>query len=90
MTSAERQRACRQRQQAAAKARRTAVLAAYAHPEGKPTKDLLEALGMYMANLEDPRKLADRDLDRKSAWRAIRELCVRCGIKPPSEPKPNS
>ncbi len=90
MTGAERQRACRQRVQAAAEAQRAATMAAYARPEGKPTEDVLAALGMYLANLEDLSKAADRETDRKSAWRAICELCVRCGIKPPPKPKPIS
>jgi hypothetical protein len=90
MTSAERQRASRQRRQAAAEAQRTATLAAYARPEGKPTKDVLAALGMYMDNLNDPAKAVGRDTDRESAWRAICELCSRCGIKPPPKPAPVS
>jgi hypothetical protein len=81
MSGAERQRAYEKRLREEAERQRKAALAAYAQPEGKPTKDVLAALGMYLDNLDDPAKEADRDLDRGSAVRAIRELCKRYGLK---------
>ena len=82
MSGAERQKAYEARKKAAAEAQRAAVLAAYARPEGKPTKDLLKALDMYLTNLDDPAKEADRQLDRSMAERGIRELCQRYGLNP--------
>ena len=74
LTPAEKQRAYRERQW-------QAMNAAYASPEGKPTKAVLAALSRYLENLDDPAKEADRELDRNSAARAIRELTKRYGLK---------